>query len=179
MMKTPGKLTNQRGAVLIVSLVILVAMTLIAVTSMKATSTELSMAGNLRESSLTFQAAEAGLRSGEAAVEISTASINIVGGFIGESIADPDYVKAASWTTAQAAPIDLSSVGIKAASTPRYLVKFVGKNESNQLAKINTGGGYGGAPKGKIVSIFRITARASGQTGNTFRTVQSHYGIEY
>lgn len=176
-MKTSMISINQRGAALLVSLVMLTAMTLIAVTSMKGASTELSMAGNLRESSLTFQAAEAGLRSGETAVENSTSSSNIVGGIIAEAAADPDYLNVASWTAAQPAPIDLSSVGVN--STPQYLVKFVGKNAADQLAQINTGAGYGASPKGKIISIFRITARASGQTGNTFRTLQSHYGIEY
>ena len=171
---TPKK---EHGAALIVSLVILIAMTLIAITSMRGTSTELSMAGNLRESGLTFQAAEAGLRSGESAVENSGSIGDIVGGSIDEDVADPEYLKKESWSGAQEAPIDMASVGISL--RPKYLVKFVGKNAADPLSQLNTGSGYGGSPKGKIISIFRITSRASGQTGNTFRTVQSHYGIEY
>ncbi|MDJ0882105.1 MAG: PilX N-terminal domain-containing pilus assembly protein, partial [Gammaproteobacteria bacterium] len=59
-------ITSQSGAALVVSLIILVAMTMLGITSMKGSVTELAMAGNLRESALTFQAAEAGLSTAEA-----------------------------------------------------------------------------------------------------------------
>ncbi len=106
-MNTSSILKNQHGAALIISLVILIAMTLIAVTSMKGTSTELSMAGNLRESGLTFQAAEAGLRSGEAEIQSSSSSSTITGGTIAETTVDPDYLMASTWTGAQEAGLDL------------------------------------------------------------------------
>jgi len=175
-MKSSIMINNQRGAALIVSLVILLAMTLVAVTSMKGTSTELSMAGNLRESGLTFQATEAGLREAESIVANSTSSASI-GSLVTEATADPDYLVASSWAAVSEADIDLSSVGVY--SKPKYIIKFVDENSANPLDLVNIGSGYGGSPKGQVISIYRITARASGQTGSTFRTVQSHYGIEY
>lgn len=168
---------KQRGAVLIVSLVILIAMTLLAITSMKGTSNEVAMAGNLREANLTFQAAEAGLRSAERAVEDSTAAIQIPK-LIDEATTDPDYLLAASWDGQTVADIDLASVGIASGSQPKYIIKFVDKNPADAKSVVNTGGGYGGIPK-KSISIFRISARAGGQSGQTFRTVQSHFGIAY
>jgi type IV pilus assembly protein PilX len=177
-MKSSILFNQQRGAALIISLVILIAMTLLAVTSMKGTSTEVAMAGNLRESALTFQAAEAGLRSAETAVEGTKAtSIADIERLVTETEADPDYLSADSWDAENIANLVLTSVGIN--SPPKYIVKFVGENSVNRLSLVNTGAGYSGAPKGKVVTIFRITARASGQTGKAFRTVQSHYGIEY
>lgn len=56
---------SQQGSALIVALVFLLAMTLIGVTSMQSTTQQESMAGNVRNYNLAFQAAEAALRSAE------------------------------------------------------------------------------------------------------------------
>ena len=66
------KNNHQSGMTLVVSLIILISLTILGVTSMQATRTEVSMAGNLRESGFTFNAAEAGLRNAESFVNIST-----------------------------------------------------------------------------------------------------------
>ncbi len=58
--------TKQKGAILVVSLILLVVMTLIGLSSMRATILEEKMAGNFRDSNVAFQAAEAALRDGEA-----------------------------------------------------------------------------------------------------------------
>ncbi len=175
-MKSSIRLEKQQGAALIISLIILIAMTLLAVTSMKGTSTELAMAGNLRESGLAFQAAEAGLRSAEVIVASSTSNTSILNQVDGVTI-DPDYLDASIWAGENEANIDLSSVGVT--TRPQYIIKYVDENTYDRLKLMNIGSGYNAPPKGPTISIYRITARASGQTGNTFRTVQSHYGIEY
>lgn len=56
---------SQRGSALIIALVFLLAMTLIGVTAMQGTTQQESMAGNMRDRNLAFQAAEAALRGGE------------------------------------------------------------------------------------------------------------------
>lgn len=56
---------SQRGATLIISLLILLVMTLIGVTAIQTTTMEEKMAGNMRDQNLAFQAAEAALRAGE------------------------------------------------------------------------------------------------------------------
>ena len=57
--------SKQRGAALIVSLIILLVMTLIGVTSMQTTIMQEKMAGNSRDLSMAFQAAEGAARTGE------------------------------------------------------------------------------------------------------------------
>jgi type IV pilus assembly protein PilX len=57
--------SRQRGVVLAVALIMLVVITLLGVSAMQATSLEERMAGNMRDRSLAFQAAEAALRDGE------------------------------------------------------------------------------------------------------------------
>src|SRR5690606_3767551 len=58
-------LGRERGAVLIVALVLLLVMTILGVSSLSSTTLQERMAGNLRDSNLAFQAAEAALREGE------------------------------------------------------------------------------------------------------------------
>lgn len=57
--------TYQRGAALIVSLILLMVMTLIGVFAMRGTTLEERMAGNMRDRSLAFEAGESGLRDAE------------------------------------------------------------------------------------------------------------------
>lgn len=59
------KTTRQQGAVLIVSLIILLILTLIGLSAMQNTTLEEKMAGNYRDKNLSFQAAETTLREGE------------------------------------------------------------------------------------------------------------------
>lgn len=56
---------RQRGAVLVISLLLLLIMTLIGVTTMSTTSLEEKMAGNMRDKNVALQAAEAALEDGE------------------------------------------------------------------------------------------------------------------
>lgn len=58
----------QRGAVLVVALVMLLLLTIIGMASMRGTALQENMAGNLRENNLSLQAAEAALRKGEETV---------------------------------------------------------------------------------------------------------------
>ena len=56
---------NQKGAVLAISLIILLLMTIIGVSAMRSTTLQEKMAGNLRDYNVAFQAAEAALRDAE------------------------------------------------------------------------------------------------------------------
>jgi type IV pilus assembly protein PilX len=55
----------QRGMILIVSMILLLVMTILALTVAQTSRMQERMAGNYRDSDLSFQAAEAGLRSAE------------------------------------------------------------------------------------------------------------------
>jgi len=169
---------RQAGVTLVVSLVILVTMTLLGVTSMKSTRTEVAMAGNLREAGLTFNAAEAGLRFGETFVETSitkTVYANPLIGLYAETDVDPDYADYAIWTASQEdTPVGLGYV----AENPKFIIRYLGDRSQNAAASVNIPG-YGTAQPGITVSNFRITAMGTGQSGNARRYVQSYYGKEF
>ena len=57
---------NQRGAVLVVSLMILLVMTIISITALRTTSMDEKMASNARQQQIAFNAAEVALREAEA-----------------------------------------------------------------------------------------------------------------
>ncbi|MDH3759929.1 MAG: PilX N-terminal domain-containing pilus assembly protein [Gammaproteobacteria bacterium] len=168
---------NQSGMTLVISLIILVSLTILGVTSMQATRTEISMAGNQRESGLTFNAAEAGLREAESFVEVSV-SKNVYTdpgiGLYDKIDEDPDYGDSLAWVASQDAPTSLPYV----VEQPKFIVKYLGDRSQNEVAAVNIGG-YGSSQPGMTVSNFRITARGAGQTANSFRYVQSYFGKEF
>lgn len=60
---------HQSGAVLIISMIMLLALTIIGITSSSVTGLEEKMAANTKDMNLAFQAAEAALREGEASLK--------------------------------------------------------------------------------------------------------------
>lgn len=70
-------LIQQRGSALIIALVFLLVMTLVGVAAMRDTTQQESMAGNVRERNLAFQAAEAGLRSAEQFLSTNSPAMSV------------------------------------------------------------------------------------------------------
>ena len=60
--------TSEKGAVLLVALIVLLLMTIIGISSMRGTSLQERMAGNMRDQNLAFQSAETAMRQAEAFV---------------------------------------------------------------------------------------------------------------
>jgi type IV pilus assembly protein PilX len=164
---------SQQGAVLVVSLIILVAVTLLGITSMKQASTEQAMAGNLRESTIAFQAAEVGLASAEALLATGSQPDNI----IAEDSLDPDYFSQEVWTSAVTTKVNSTLVNIDSDNNPRYITKHLGEwNPDKAVTDINPGfGGYGLTSTAQRIDYYRITSRGFGQTGVTARTLQTFF----
>jgi type IV pilus assembly protein PilX len=71
-MKTNPRANAQRGAALVVALIMLLVMTVLGITAMQVTRMEERMAGNSRDINLAFQGAEAGLRDAEGRIAAMT-----------------------------------------------------------------------------------------------------------
>jgi len=76
---------SQQGSTLVVSLVLLVALTLLGVSSLQSTLLEEKMAGNYKDSSRAFQATEAALRAGEDWLQVQAELPNALPSNIGNS----------------------------------------------------------------------------------------------
>lgn len=169
---------KQSGAVLAISLIMLLLLTLIGTTGMSVTSLEEKMAGNMRDRNLAFQAAESALVAGEKAVanpdlDPTYAKYknppNCLDGYYWPLDKDCDGTKettavwdnSATWTTDgkfvkfdnddNAGTIDLTALS----DHPRYIIEYMGPCA---------------ASCGKR---YRITARATGGSINSIVMVQS------
>jgi len=168
---------GQAGMVLVASMIILVALTVLGLATMQSSRTEISMAGNQRELGITFNAAEAGLSAAENYIDnsVSTTIYNDpLQGLYNRLDIDPDYRDPATWAASQNASISLTNV----IEEPKFIIKYLGDRSQNEVAAVNIGG-YGSSQPGITVSNFRITARAVGQTGRASRQLQAYYGKSF
>ena len=179
--KHPG--SRQQGVALIVSLIILVSLTLLGLTTIQRSTTDLAMAGNQRESGLMFQAAEVALVAAEAQIEASDSNGDFANnsgnndkGFYTVMANDadyhsPDYFDDSTWNTKSTATDPLAGVS----EEPRFMIEYLGDRVGGGGGAIGIGG-YGSGGAGDTVSIYRAAARGTGLTGNSHRYVQSYYG---
>lgn len=166
---TPGNvINNQRGAVLIVSLMILVILTLLGITAMQTTTFQEKMAGSMRSRELSFQAAEAALREGEAVVQagglLDFKSVPNSKGLYGSLSAgnDPWWIRI-NWDSSDSVQIGYDIAGT--AARPRYIIEDLGPAKSEDL----------GLPKKVTKNNYRITARGVGGTAGVVVILQSTY----
>lgn len=139
---------HQRGAVLVVGLIILLILSLLGVQAMRSNVLQERMAGNMRERNLAFQAAEAALRLGEASGAFNAPpSPNIAGNLAdwdgsGSSGVVPNFDDAVSadpqFHIAQPLIIRSSSVGrlSGAADPPRELYPVTARGVGRQATSV-------------------------------------------
>jgi type IV pilus assembly protein PilX len=161
---------REHGSALIISLVFLVAMTLIAVTAMRDTSLQERMAGNLRDRSLAFQAAEGSLRDGETWL-LSPAG-RLAAGALLDEIAAPD-----AWDGVAPAPSQPAAAGFVAGglhdADPVYHVS------PPRVARARGGSlDIAGSGLPPVTVFHEVTARGVGGTDTTTVILQSTVVLE-
>jgi type IV pilus assembly protein PilX len=170
---------RQAGAVLAISLIMLLLLTIVGVSATQFTGLEERMAGNLRDRNLAFQAAETALRAGEAktgsALPCAAAAGEVAGavgglGIVGfyaytdaPIIDDVDGSVWSPWSTNKAYSYDgnLTSYADKpddkehknAIDPPQYIIQCASSVEN----------------------IYRITARGTGGTADAVVVLQTVY----
>lgn len=201
-LETMSLQVKQKGAVLAVSLIFLLILTILGVSSMRSTVLEEKMAGNMRDRSLAFQAAEVALRDAEAFIESivsaggfvcdvndiddPTAITNCTGGFqYANGVIHNDVLECCSSTTngdvwstdngSVAASTDIA--GVKTA--PRYFIIHNANLVNETQTALNIGPGYGGLSAGDDMTAFTIVARGTGGTDNSQVTIVSYYGKRF
>ncbi len=192
-MNTLHTASRQRGAVMVIALLILLVLTVLGVAGMSSTSLEERMAGNSRDREIAFQAAETALREGEAYVQsanfanLPTDAYNPVagndfsatctGGFADglcapSSAGTDDVWKNAAlnvWSTNnrhRTATTALTYVQ----SAPLYIIEYIGPQVTAPETAVTCAANPSPCPQ-----MFRITARAVGGTTNARVMLQSVY----
>ena len=166
---------RQRGVVLVVSLVMLLVVTLIAVSSMQGTMLEEKMAGNTKDRNLAFQTTESALREAENYIEgiVSMGGFDGASGLFGLADAEPYYEVNTTWSDATQhvpATSDYGSYG-----KPQYYIKHFTTVAGTEGAMNMSG--YGDNKGTGDVTIFKITARGTGGNADSAEVIlRTHYG---
>ena len=172
----PSLPKQQRGVILILSLVILMVLSLLGVSSMRTSSLQERMSGNARDYQIAFEAAEIALRAGEDYLksislntDFSAAGNN--GRFLARTLSDSDAWRTESnWTSGKTTSVTLADTG----KDPEYMVEIVDSEYGviEQLENQDEGGGTGTIE----IALYRITARGYGKNKNTRVMLQTDFG---
>jgi type IV pilus assembly protein PilX len=167
--------SRQHGATLIVVLLLLLVMTLLALASLRGTLLEERMGANQFDRSLSFQAAEAALRAGEAFA--ATRPVLPASGCAAGLCAEPDPAAAAVWTSATvwagAPSITVTSGNLSV--QPQYVVELLADNVPAKGA-CTTDGDLSETSCTGSERRYRITARSQ-PAGRAEVLLQSIYAV--
>jgi type IV pilus assembly protein PilX len=175
MMQVPHK---QRGAVLIVSLIILLLLTLLSVSAGRDALMQERMTFATRDGHVALENAEMGLKHAEAFLDgIIGTSAFVAAGTNGLYSADngpvdiTDNTVWAAGVTRQAAASPMGGV------TPAlYFIEEIGELDASGLTGDINLTNYGETSGSGTVNGFRITVRGTGQSAATQRFIVSFYG---
>jgi type IV pilus assembly protein PilX len=167
---------KQRGAVLLVGLILLLMLTVVGLASIRGADLQERMAGNMRDRNVAFQAVEAGLRVGEAKLDLVVLPTFDGNGYW------PDLNKTTSpvtsWNATKWASTDAISVSSNyisgLVSPPKYVIEKI----LVKPAAVNPGSGADQESYDRMggdVEYYRITSRGYGGTGDSEIILQSTY----
>ncbi|MEL7186950.1 MAG: PilX N-terminal domain-containing pilus assembly protein, partial [Pseudomonadota bacterium] len=166
---------RQRGAVLVISLIILLVITTLAVGSMQNTMLEEKMAGNISDRNLAFQSTESAIREAETFVEniVSLGQFTGANGLHGRTDIEPYIFDQSVWTTSGAHVVAQTDFG--SYDSPRYIIKHF-TTVTGTTGALNMSG-YGDNKGTGDVTIFRITARGTGASADSAEVLlRTQYG---
>ena len=166
--------SGERGAALIVSLLMLVVMTMIGVSAMQTTALEEKMAGNQRDLNQAFQAAEAALRDAEIWLRNQTGEPVPVGnGSTGVFTRDALDPNGNWWKTIGNWASGTEVAGIGGVQTlPSRVIEGFGFITDGSLTIGQT---TGQTPR----ILYRVTARGTGGTDSATVVVQTIYAKRF
>lgn len=161
-------MNNQRGATLIISLIILLVLALISVAGIRSAVLEERMVGNQRDVQLAFQAAEAALSHAEQVVaDFSSTPLASDHPWLYNRADNQPLWQQLDWQdTSQVGRYNGPALG-QLAQQPRHVAELlmsVSANDSLEVGAVDDS-----------QQLYRITARAVGQSPNAVVIVQSIY----
>lgn len=189
---------GQRGAILIVSIIILLVMTMVGVSSMMSTTLQERMSGSSRQRTVARQTAEAALRAAEAFMRANITSTPTLSNFDGstaglyanatfygqinqlkpaEGTGNPlgDLTDQDNWTAGNSIGVTGLSSDITAAD-PRYIVEYLGRDEGPAVIEPFD---PNKAVENLDPHIFRIVAIGWARDTNIYSVLQSSFRTGY
>lgn len=155
---------TQRGIALATALILLIVVMLVGMAAMRGTILQQKMTSNYYDREMAFQAAEAALRQGEAAV---TASAGGLAGYRDcQSTSTikcvPDPFNDTTVTPTQVSSTTSFSTLLGAGNKPLYVIEYLGKFNipPPNVSQISNCSGYGPCATQTQADFYRITARS-------------------
>lgn len=168
---------TQRGAALVVSLLILLMMTLIGVTAMNVTGLEARMAAGAQDRDLAFQAAESALRDGEDFVnDKGLDDFNGTGGLYKAPTDGSTLWASLDWGPASTQTRAFSGSLTRVPQQPRYIIELLAEVPCTDGTE-KVGGGYSEDTKESPCNkyYYRVTTRGVGGAAGAAVMLQSTY----
>ena len=162
--------SKQQGVALVVSLLLLLAITLLAVSNMKRTTVQEQMTGNLHDRQLALQQAEAALLAAERILDTAPLPGGPVALINNAGFYDiPDPVAADRWAPGVPATwLDAPPMNTGMANPSSYIVEYMGDWAFPPNCDRATT-----PPVGCLQPTFRITARTPATPGRAEVTLQT------
>lgn len=163
-------ISRQQGAALIVSLLLLVAVTLLALSNMKRTTVQEQMTGNLYDRQLALQQAEAALLIAERRLRAAPLPAGPVALINNAGIYDiPDPLAPDRWAPGQATTwVDTPAMNDGRANPAFYIIEYMDDWAYPPLCDRGSV-----IPPGCLEPTFRITARVPATPGRAEVTLQT------
>lgn len=164
------KLNHQQGAALIISLILLVVMTILGVSAITTTTMEEKMAGNVRNKHLSFQAAEAALRTGELIagnLPIDTDFDRTNGLYPRSQAGDTDFP---IWEQASGITWQNVTTLNGLIQNPQYIIEKFSEAPRDNSCAIELP-----LPPGCMLPVYRVTTQGWGLNTNGYTMLQSTY----
>jgi type IV pilus assembly protein PilX len=175
---------REEGAVLVVGLVMVLLMSIIGLSAIRGSNLQESMAGNMRERNLAFQASESALRIGEGLVsdQVSRPLITNNQGLYNDTYTVPTT---SILTFTEENWKDAARVKVTALS-----LQYVSREPTYIVEQLDPDIGLGAAMEGSAVDLegmqntgditpYRVTARGFGGSVNAVKTLQTTYNRRY
>lgn len=170
---------NQQGAVLVVGLMMLVVLTLIAVTSMQSASLQTLMAQGSTDKALAFEAAEAALRAAASALDNGDFVPDQFEFDEGDGLLQNEYDAIwKEWNTADWQSKARTVSFPKVTSQPHYVIQRIATIVPT-TDRLNIYQAYGEVSDAAETELFRITARGTGTSDNTVVYLESLHGARF
>lgn len=162
--------SRQGGSALIISLVLLVALTLIGITAMNTTLLQEKMSRNALDMNLSFQAAEAAIREGEEFLTQATLpAFTGTNGLYTGTVDTLQRFQTTGWTWSDTQTRGYAGT-LQGVAQPRYYIEVLEETIPSGESLV-----VGFAPNQTVKRFYRITARGTGLTATSETIIQAMY----
>lgn len=172
-------LKKQSGAVLVISLIILIMLTILVLSGTQSTLMQEKMTSAIRDSHISLEIAESGLNDAEEMIEglVGLSTFDGSGGLYAENAGPSDVFADAVWDDSLTIAATTETAGVGFVS--RYFVEYLGELIlDDDLGGLNMTG-YGETTGSGDIHGFKIVSRSTGRDGNTERIIVGYYGKRF